>query len=764
MVLRVTLLTLVIAVCGCAKAPDETESVILVEEGVAKAVVVLPENANIHEQQAAQELVAYIEKISGARLPTISAGQDAKGQNLTKILIGSAATDAGVISVSDIEQARGDRQNTLYPPDGFVLRVTPTMVALSGVRSDGTLFAAYELLERLGCRWFFPGELGEVIPQAKTVKIKVCKTVQWPSFESRQVRFTGEPHPAENSRNDNGDTGQARTQWLRHNRLSLEMDNPDRLWQYISFKDPDDPAELEAPVKRATDFFKANPQKTWFSMGWADSNAMVTEDQALGIQHVWDKRYNATDAVVAFTNKATRKVLEQFPGRNISILAYMNYMIPPISVKPDPSLGIYIAPIEACRRHVAGSGQCWQRDAVMQIVKTWCELSDKVSVYDYEPAFLVDGGVPMPCVSRLRVELPLMHKYGLRGYHSQTQLSVMNTGPSMYIRSRLFWNVNCNIDALLDEYYAKLFGPSAGPVREYWDALEYMFHNGPGHQHEDEIVKTIYPIEKVEKLRRHILAAEKTANTDLIRRRVQMIRFSFDNLMLYLQMRQAEDEADFAKAKQLAERMMEFHLEIEAVDPVFYKIGDLDRGTEDYPHMTGGWIAQNRNRLVRTDGTMGKLLAMLPDKWQFKTDPHDEGIIFRWFEPGHSTRDWETIRTSRIWEVQGYEDKVGHGYDGVAWYRTTANIPAEFAGRPIKLNFGGVFGKMLIWVNGQFVAYRPFKLPWWLGDYNVTYDIDVSSAIKSGQDNTIVIRVDNEFEWGGIFRRVFAWSPNAKQE
>ena len=760
--LRLALLALVITVSGCAQNPDETESVTLVDDGLAKAVIVLPDNADENEQSAADELVNYVEKISGASLPILVAGRDSLPKDSLPILIGSAATDAGAITASDIVQAKGDRQNLLYPPDGFVLRVAPTVVALSGVRSDGTLFAAYEMLERLGCRWFFPGQLGEVIPQSKTVKLKACKTVQRPSLESRQIRFTGEV--AADVPNHNGDTHQARTQWLRRNRLSLEADDPDRLWQYISFEDPDDPAELDRPVNRATDFFTDNPHKTWFSMCWADSNAKVTEDQALGIHHPWDKRYNATDAVIAFTNKAARKVAQQFPGRNINILAYMNYMIPPVSVKPDPSLGIYVTPIEACRRHVAGTGQCWQRDAVMQTVKTWCELSDKVSVYDYEPAFLVDGGVPMPCVSRLRVELPLMHKYGLRSYHSQTQLSIMNTGPNMYIRSRLFWNVNCNVDVLLDEYYSRLFGPSAGHVRKYWDALEYMFHNGPGHQHEDELLKTVYPIEKVRKLLPHIKAAEKAADTDLIRRRVQMIRFSFDNLMLYLQMRQAEDQADFANARQLAERMLDLHYRIEATDPVFYKIGDLDRATEDHAHMTGGWIAQNKARLERTDSTVGELVAMLPDKWQFKTDPHDQGIIFRWFQSAQSTDRWDEIRTSRVWEVQGYEDKVGHGYDGVAWYRTTVKIPAKFADRPVKLNFGGVFGKMLIWVNGEFVTYRPFKLPWWLGNgYNTTFDIDLSSAIEPGRDNTIVIRVDNEFEWGGIFRRIFLWSPTSAQ-
>ena len=88
-----------------------------------------------------------------------------------------------------------------------------------------------------------------------------------------------------------------------------------------------------------------------------------------------------------------------------------------------------------------------------------------------------------------------------------------------------------------------------------------------------------------------------------------------------------------------------------------------------------------------------------------------------------------------------------------------ADVPPEFAGRSIQLNFGGVFGRLHVWVNGRFVSYRPFKLPWWYGKACENFDIDATDAVRAGATNTIVIRVDNEIEWGGIYRRVFLWSP-----
>ena len=97
--------------------------------------------------------------------------------------------------------------------------------------------------------------------------------------------------------------------------------------------------------------------------------------------------------------------------------------------------------------------------------------------------------------------------------------------------------------------------------------------------------------------------------------------------------------------------------------------------------------------------------------------------------------------------------------------RTGADLDPAWSGGRVKLNFGGVFGRMQIWVNGHFVAYQPFQTPWWQHQpHNRTFDVDVTSAPEPGQSNTIVIRLDNEIEWGGIFRRVLLWSPTAAND
>ena len=57
-------------------------------------------------------------------------------------------------------------------PEGLVIlgrddpEATPTSLA-SG--SAGTLYGVYRVLEELGIRWFYPGEIGEVVPNKKDI-------------------------------------------------------------------------------------------------------------------------------------------------------------------------------------------------------------------------------------------------------------------------------------------------------------------------------------------------------------------------------------------------------------------------------------------------------------------------------------------------------------------------------------------------------------------------------------------------------------------
>lgn len=746
----------ILVVQGCATItsmlPIQPDRIVLVENDQPRAVIILPEQPDKNEQLAADELTHFLEKMSGAKIPIESAGKYATSPQTVRILLGSAAD--GMIDTDALSHAEGNRNDDLNCRDGFVIRTKNNTVAIRGVRSTGTLFGTYELLERLGCRWFWPGELGEIVPRSSTVALTgPINTVQVPTFDMRSMWFSGDHGASEST-----------TPWARRMRLSRDYRYNGGHTPHPDISKPD---ASEIMATQILDQLDRSPKTKWFSLSWGDTSARNIGAKALGLRHPWNiNQEHSTDALIAYYNGVAELVEAKQPGKRYGFLVYNNYFLQPLKHKPHPNLAPWFAPIEQCTRHLPGSGRCWQRDANFEILKTWCEISDKVFIYDYEPTLLIENGLPMPATNRFAIEMPLMDKLGVRGILQQSQVTIMNQGANLYVRARQMWNAQADVGQMLDEYYAKMFGPSGPHVRRFRDALEQMLYNAPGHQQhayyfEDELLKIIYPIDEVRKIEQYVRDAEAAAVTQMQSRRVQAIRFSFDNLMLYLRMRQAEDEARFADAANLADEILALRKRIDQVDTVLYKVGDLDRSDEgdEHWHMPGGWAKFNRARSAKIDGTEGELVVMTPDVWSFTVDPRREGITYRWFDPNHDTTKWKPLRTTLFWEGQGYETTDGHGFDGVGWYRTTVRVPEHFEGRSIKMNFGGVAGEVLVWVNGQFAGYQPYPRPWWYNVVKQNYDIDVSNVITAGKDHEITVRVRCDDNWGGIFRRVLLWSP-----
>jgi alpha-glucosidase (family GH31 glycosyl hydrolase) len=129
----------------------------------------------------------------------------------------------------------------------------------------------------------------------------------------------------------------------------------------------------------------------------------------------------------------------------------------------------------------------------------------------------------------------------------------------------------------------------------------------------------------------------------------------------------------------------------------------------------------------------------LAREWRFKTDPRNWGMREQWFAPGYSDSAWNTINAGALWEGQGYTD-----YDGVGWYRKWVSVPAGPKVDSLFLVFGGVDDEFDLFVNGNRVghlgAYPDNSM------YGTQTETEVSHFIRPGEQNLVVLRVN---DWGG---------------
>lgn len=120
---------------------------------------------------AAQELQKYVEAMSGAR-PAIVRAPAA----LPAIVLTTQDPAVPGVDVSPVAPAAADR---------YRMRVTAQGISLAGATPRAVLYAAYDLLERLGCGWCVPGD--DTVPRRDTLSLPALEIDTAPAFQHRMM-------------------------------------------------------------------------------------------------------------------------------------------------------------------------------------------------------------------------------------------------------------------------------------------------------------------------------------------------------------------------------------------------------------------------------------------------------------------------------------------------------------------------------------------------------------------------------------------------
>lgn len=120
---------------------------------------------------AAEELQAYLAKISGTTFPLVD-----RHENAGFVL--GCYDDLTPWLTTGKPPSRWDDAVFIQSADGRLF--------FSGPNSRSVLFSVYTYLERLGCRWLYPGPEGELVPAGIAIV-----TTGWSIVEKQAYRFRG---------------------------------------------------------------------------------------------------------------------------------------------------------------------------------------------------------------------------------------------------------------------------------------------------------------------------------------------------------------------------------------------------------------------------------------------------------------------------------------------------------------------------------------------------------------------------------------------
>lgn len=700
-------------------------------DGSGPVTIVAPKDSAVDE--AVGDLGGYLEKITGRSFPVLRVEDET----------GSSAGAVIVLQLGEGPEEEG----------GFNFEVTEQELRISSRSADGLYFGVTELLEQLGVRWFLPGPMGTVVPQSANPHLKLQKDSHIPSFASRyfgptgdkvwdkRMRFGGLYFPPAHGISIGKDVT-----FEDHPEFFAEVDGK-RIHKQLCLSNPE---VLRLAVVAAEKYFAAHPDKPLYGLGPNDGSNFCECANCRALDSgEWDAFTGApvlTDRYIWFFNQMLEQLKDSYPERGLAFYAYHTYMEPPTKVVPNPLIVPALAPIALCRIHGMNNPVCPDRSYYKQLMEGWTKLLPRV----FERGYwfnLADPGFPFSSVHRMRDEILAAKSYGIYGWRTETICHWASELPSHYVAAKLMWDVDTDVDALLEDFYEKFFGPAAGPMKVYFETMDHALRDSDHHTGGAFGTPLLYP-EKIRRQAGEALAkAGALASENPYHERVEIVSLSFAYLEHFVAAQAARNLQDWDKAQQEWQKLEGTRDKLVAFEPPMIKT-KLSRSYLDrffrLPIEQGFQRSHEGNEVV----------ASLGENWDFLPDPSGVGEDVGWYAAGLKGGNWQQVRPYET----SWSDIGLHYYRGLAWYRQKVEIAQKWEGRRIFLWFGGVDETARVWVNGEEVGVSADAA-------FIPFEFDASESVRFGAENVVTVCVANnrtdEIGTGGLMAPAMFFAPAA---
>ena len=398
----------------------------------------------------------------------------------------------------------------LGPGDAFKLSVRADGVAIAGANPESVGYAIFELLERLGCRWFWPGPDGEFLPpRASTLALAPFTFASRAAIGRRELMF----HP----------TRALNAQWkaafCRRQRLHPRKVYGGHLFNWVR------PADCPTPrayferhpeqhalwrgersfeqhcysnpdtFKTFVDFYvrqwQAHPEAEYLSLAPKDAPVYCTCAECA-------RAGDSSTLYFAFINRLVEALEQVCPGKRYTTLAYSFYWKVP-RVKLHPAIVFEYCMYDRCYRHPFGAATCPLNPRAVAAMDAWqAHLGRAPGIYGYH-FDIWKSPVPMlaPLAGVLQDEIRWARARGVDAWRTEwfgdwqfaasgAHETVREMCPEfafrfpVYALCRLLWNPDLELEALRRDFCARVYGPAAGEMAAYLRALEAAW-GGDGH-------------------------------------------------------------------------------------------------------------------------------------------------------------------------------------------------------------------------------------------------------------------------------------------
>ena len=492
---------LALSVCASAKA----ESFTLVD-GDTRAVIAVPAKPSAAESLAASEIASYVEAMSGAKLEIVETDKP----------------PAGSIVLSRKPDGLGE--------EGYSISIADGRLYVTGARDRSVLYAAYDLLGRLGCRWLAPkyefyGDQAEIVPKKDRLVIELDgPIVEQPKLKFRKLYVEeGHSQTAENllqmiewmskSRENTLVTptdyqGQGRVRWdnfrkaltpeLRKRDIGIEVGGHG-YQNFINAEMPEVKAHpewlgLDATGTRSEAhgrvFCSSNPDAVSYLTG--NVVAYLKSHPEIDIFDFWPpdgSKWCECEACAKLGTPADRQsrlvaqVITEARKQGIKArfecIAYAVYTQPPVNPPMDKSVLIDFCPIGQCFEVQIYDPSSEKNATYADAIRAWKKsFTGDLSIYSYYRKYAWESR-PIIIPHYMQADIKWYAGIGAAGISSYSEPGDWLTYElNHYTMARLAWNPDADVDAIISEFCVSRFGKLASSVGKLYTALEDTTRHG----------------------------------------------------------------------------------------------------------------------------------------------------------------------------------------------------------------------------------------------------------------------------------------------
>ena len=455
----------------------------LVKDGVAQISV--ESGATAPEKNAVDEFKRIMKTVTGAEIGS--------GKAVNKLIIGTPETNPAVAKEAAF-LGLDKKQQT----DVFTLKTKGNVIYAAGNNPRSAMFAVFELLERLGCRWFWPGSDGEYLPApTKNLSVGELDIHSAAAFAHRQLAT----HP-------NGD----KSLFFAHNKMN-PMGNPhgygfSTSWGGHSFNwiFPEDCKTIEEYFRKYPEQFAlnngirvinqhcyTNPDTVKTFLKWIDNFwkthpdieylTLSARDTPIYCKCPECSKYDSSTLYFQFVKKLIAETAKIHPGKKYNTIAYSFYLNVPKIKLPGDSLNMSYCMYNRCYKHKFSDKSCPVNPRALEAVEAWRSAGINPAIYGYH--FDIFGGDPVltPITPIIAEELRWAKKSGITywmteyhaGFDPKKPLwdnrPFVNRFPA-YAIAKLLWNPDLDEKTLLAEFCKYTFGDGAKEMEQYYTLMQ----------------------------------------------------------------------------------------------------------------------------------------------------------------------------------------------------------------------------------------------------------------------------------------------------